>query len=522
MSLKAIFREGMKERKRRKSLGKISGEFKEKEKAFAAQLMALGQKAWETKSGISAYPELQAALLEAQKTLDDLRAQGQGLQQQKQEAEDERKREAERLGSAIREWEEKKRGIDSRLGEQKSALQAGQKETQRAASRLAAIAQERTQLQNKAMNPASPEAEKSEIAKGMASLAAEEAELQGANRAREEAGKPVAAAIAVLQEEAAQAQKTLEGQRGDLKKITGDLDKRIVALNSDLANNGEKIKENESRQKLSFRALGEKLAAAQGVQPDIAKEMAAVLSARTEKEGVQSLIDGLERQKDEGQVSAYKKMLAILIGGVILLAAIVIALFLLLSPKKKATPLEGLLGRQGTAVQGLGELAQQMNQGFAGVKTASEKIQGGTITIAAEGAMKSALPSVSGWQTQNPYYNRGTYNNLEIASLQADYAGPGGDSIRVQITDAGTASALLAPLKMVISIGIRVDDADVMQQMSTVNGIAVVERIDKRDGEATLGIIHKDRYLVELKTRAASGLETLRQFAAKIDLSRLP
>ncbi len=330
MSLKAIFREGMKERKRRKSLGKVAGEFKEKEKAFAAQLTALGQKAWETKSGISAYPELQAALLEAQKTLDDLRAQGQGLQQQKQEAEDERKREAERLGAAIREWEEKKRGIDSRLGEQKSALQAGQKETQRAASRLAAIAQERAQLQNKAANPASAEAEKSEIAKGMTQLAAEEAELKAANRAREEAGKPIAAVVAALEAEAAQAQKALEGQRGDLKKITGDLDKRIAALNSDLANNGEKIKENESRQKLSFRALGEKLAAAQGVQPDIAKEMAAVLNARTEKEGVQSLIDGLERQKDEGQVSAYKKMLAILIGGVILLAAIIAALILLL------------------------------------------------------------------------------------------------------------------------------------------------------------------------------------------------
>ncbi|MCU0277238.1 MAG: hypothetical protein MUF02_10415 [Acidobacteria bacterium] len=191
------------------------------------------------------------------------------------------------------------------MGEQKSALQAGQKETQRAASRLAAIAQERAQLQNKAMNPASTEAEKSEIAKGMTQLAAEEAELQGANRAREEAGRPVAAAIAVLQEEAAQAQKALEGLRGDLKKITGELDKRIAALNSDLANNGEKIKESENRQKLSFKALGEKLAAAQGVQPDIAKEMAAVLSARTEKEGVQSLIGGLERQKDEGQVSAY-------------------------------------------------------------------------------------------------------------------------------------------------------------------------------------------------------------------------
>ena len=42
-----------------------------------------------------------------------------------------------------------------------------------------------------------------------------------------------------------------------------------------------------------------------------------MLNARTEMEGVQSLIGGLERQKDEAQVSAYKKMMAIIIGGIV-------------------------------------------------------------------------------------------------------------------------------------------------------------------------------------------------------------
>ena len=72
MGLKSIFQEGMKERKRKKSLGKISNEFKEKEKVHSGHLTALGQKAWEAKTDISAFADVQAALGSAQQNLDDL------------------------------------------------------------------------------------------------------------------------------------------------------------------------------------------------------------------------------------------------------------------------------------------------------------------------------------------------------------------------------------------------------------------------------------------------------------------
>jgi hypothetical protein len=521
MSVKTIFQEGMKERRRRKSLGKVGREFKQKEKTFAAEAAALGRKAWEAKADLTAYPELQLVLRDAQKVLDDLRAQAEGLQKDKQGAEDEKKRESERLGGAIREGEEKKRAIDARLGDQKSALQNGQRETQKAVARLAAIASERSQLQNKEKDPATPEAEKSEIAKGLSLLAGEESGLQAANRAREEAGKPIAVVVAALEAEATQAQKYLEGRRAELRQASTTLDKRIATLAADLAKNGEKAREAEGRQQLHFKALGEKLAAAQGVHPDIAREMAAVLNARAEMEGVQSLIGGLERQKDDGQVAAYKKMLAILIGAIALLAAIVVALFLLLSPAKKAGSLAGLLPGHGQAAQALGELVGQVEKGLGNEADAEEDL-GRPLALASEDAIRSALPVVSGWQAPSPSYGQGTYGNLKTASLQAEYVGPGEESVGVQVTDAGTAAALLAPLKMVIAMGIRVDDADVLQQMATVGGLPAVERIDKHDGLATLGIVYRDRYLVELKTRSTRGLELLREFAAGLDLSRLP
>jgi len=362
MGLKLIFQEGMKERKRRKALNKVSSELKDKEKIHAGQLVALGQKAWESRSDISAYADLKTALGDTQKTLDESRAQTELLQKQKQESEAIKKQENERLGVAQKDIEGKKRQEDGQLNEKKNALLGDQKESQHALSRLAAIAREKSQLQNKGANPAVTDAEKKEIAGGIDLLAREEEELKAANQAREAAGRPLAAAIAAIQEESARLQKLIDELRQEQKKINGELDKQISALAGDLARSNEKISETAARQKLQFKDLGEKLAAAQNVAPDIAREMAAVLNARTEMQGVQSLIGGLERQKDEAQASAYKKMRAILIVAVILVAALVAALVLLLAPKRKPTPFEAMLQDRGEVAQQFGEIAGQLQK----------------------------------------------------------------------------------------------------------------------------------------------------------------
>lgn len=330
MGLKSIFQEGMKERKRKKALKKVNLEFKEKERVHAGLLTVLGQKAWEAKLDISAFSDLQAPLADGQKTLDDLRAQAERLQKQKQADEAKKKQENDRLSAGEKELLEKKRALDQRLNEQKSSQLAGQKETQRATGRLAAIAGERGQLQRNNANPAATEAEKSEISKGLDLLAKEEGELKTGISAREESGKPVATLIAALLEESAQLQKQLEGLRSEQKKMIAEMDKKIAAAATDLAKNGERTREAESRQKLDFKRLGEKLAAARAADPSIAKEIGAAQAARNEMEGTQAMVGGLERQKDARQVGAYKKMMAIIIGGIILLAALVALLAILL------------------------------------------------------------------------------------------------------------------------------------------------------------------------------------------------
>jgi hypothetical protein len=516
MSLKSIFQEGMKERKRRKSLGRVSTQFKEKEKTHAAQLTALGQKAWEAKSNLSAHPEQTEALGGLQKALDDLRAEGERLKGQKREGEAERKRESERLGSAQKGAEERKRETDGRLDAQRKVLQEAQAEIQRAAGRLAAIAGERGQLQARSASPAAAEADKTGIAAELERLAQEEAGLKAAVSAREESGKPVAAQIAALQEEAARLQKQVDDLRAEQKRVLAEADRKIAALGVEIKKNSDKVREAETRQNEEFMRLGEKLAAAASMDPNLAKEMSAVQGARAEMDGVQALISGLERQKDKAQVSAYKKMLAIIAGGVVLLLAIVAVLFVLLAPKKGAAPIGGPAG----AARSMEELAQQIQKGAGGIKAESEKQQGGRIELAGEAAMKAVLPRVEGWDLRSPSYGQGKFGELETASLHGEYTA-GGDAVHVDITDAGTASALLAGVKMLLRLNVHVDNADTFQQVSAINGIPVVESIDKHSQEASFGIIYKDRYLIEMRTRAARGLDLLNEFAAKLDLSKL-
>jgi hypothetical protein len=521
MGLKSIFQEGMKERKRKRSLGKVSNEFKDKEKVHAVQLTVLGQKAWEAKADISAFADLQTTLGAAQNNLDDLRAQSEKLQTQKQENETAKKQESDRFTASQKEAAEKKRDVDRRLNEQKNAWQTLQKEVGQATSRLAAIAVERTRLNGRFADPALPEAEKSEASEKLAALAKEEDELKALVKEKEEPGKTLPLQIAPLQEESDTLQKQIESIRGEQKKMLAEMDKKISALGNNLSKNKEKIREGEAKQKLDFKILGERLAAAHQVDPNIAGEMAAVLTARTEMEGVQALIGGLERQKDGSQVSAYKKMMAIIIGAIALVVAIIVLLFILLAPGKKETSLSSLFEREGKAAKSMEELAQQMQKGMGGIKAESEKIQGQKIIIASQSALGSTLPVVGGWQPQPPRYRQGAFGDLETATLQAEYAAADGGSVHVQVTDAGTASALLAPLKMIFALNMRIDDQDVVQRVSTYNGIPVAERFDKKDKEATLGIIFKDRYLIELKTKAARGLELLKEFAAKLDFSKL-
>lgn len=358
MGIKELFQEGMKERRRRKSLGQRGRELRDKDQALALRLTALGQKAWEANLDLAAFPGLRAALGDVQRSLDDLRGEAEQFLSRQQEAEEKRKRESSRLAAALKEAEEGLQGVQKSLNAQKGTLQSAQKEAQRSRERLAAIGRERGQLQGKAAGADASEAEKGEIAKGLALLEKEETSLKSGLDASEAAARPAAALVTSLQEQAEVAKKKLEALRLEQKKVLGDLDKELAALKDNLAKNGEKAREAETKRRESYRELGETLADAKSADPALSAEMDAVGAARSEKEGVQAMIGGLERQKDDAQVGAYKKMMALIIGGLVLLAALAVVLVLLLSPKKNTPEIVGLPTGQVEAMQQILKMAE--------------------------------------------------------------------------------------------------------------------------------------------------------------------
>ncbi|HDP93959.1 MAG TPA: hypothetical protein ENN40_01200 [Candidatus Aminicenantes bacterium] len=557
MSLKTIFQQGMAERRRRKSLGKKGKQIKKQEKILNERFTALGKKAWESKSDISSFADAKTALEEAQRNLDELKKHDQGLEQRKQELEEKKRNESERLDTARKGVEEKKRDLDQRLDEQKKILQEAEKKSKTAKDRLAAIGREQTQLENKSAGPESTEAEKAEAGKMPALLQQEAEALQAGIDAREESTKPVKDLAGSLEQGMNGLEKQLDELRKEEKQIISDLDKKIAAVKSELTQNKQKSNEIEKGLQNNQKALGEKLADSGEKFPGLEEELAAVATVRTEMSGVQAAISGLEEQKDEAQVGAYKKMLAIIIGGLVLLAAIVVGLILLLSPKDSSATASGKSAAIKAASKVHQEIAEQIEKRAAGRKAelsqkeaevsqkeaeefskeAAEQLeemkkQSGQIfadtestdpsAVASENDLSRALPGMQGWKKQDSEFSSGAAGNIQIATLDTRYIS-GEDSVRVHITDAGSEnSMIISAFKFTLAANIRIDNEERFSRVSSIGGVPVVESVDKETGEARISLAHKDRYLIDLGTSSEKGLVLLREFAAQMDLSSLP
>jgi len=87
MGLKTIFQEGLKEKRRRKSMRSGNNQLKDKRGLYVGLLTALGQKAWESHVAIDAFGELKTALSETKTVLDQMQARSAELGRQKQQAE---------------------------------------------------------------------------------------------------------------------------------------------------------------------------------------------------------------------------------------------------------------------------------------------------------------------------------------------------------------------------------------------------------------------------------------------------
>ena len=200
--------------------------------------------------------------------------------------------------------------------------------------------------------------------------------------------------------------------------------------------------------------------------------------------------------------------------------AVCMAVLMSFSCAKKETPQEKARREFANALQQMGKAGGFQKLGEE-MKRQSEAIQGGKIVIAEKDTLLSALPKLDGWQVEEPRYSKSAFGGIETAYIETDYAGGGDKTIQVKITDVGTASAMLAPLKMVLQMKLSNENEEGYQKISDFNGASVIEKFEKADQRTQVTLLVKDRFIVELKSSGEGSSGLLKDCLGKMDLSRL-
>jgi hypothetical protein len=212
---------------------------------------------------------------------------------------------------------------------------------------------------------------------------------------------------------------------------------------------------------------------------------------------------------------------------IFVVSAVWIAVLMLVSCAKKETPQEKARREFANAMKQMGEAMKETGKagGFQkfgeAMKKQSEAIQGGKIVIAEKETLKSALPKLDGWQMEEPRYRKSAFGGIETANIETDYAGGGDKTVHVKVTDIGTASAMLAPLKMVLQMKLSNENEEGYQKISDFNGTPVIEKFEKADQRTQVTLLVRDRFIVELKSSGEGSPGLLKDCLGKMDLSRL-
>jgi len=329
MNLKTIFSEGKKERRRRRSISRDNRCLKAKQTDLSARLVALGQKAWGEKIDLTAFLEVKSGLEANQAQLDDLKRKSDDCLKRKEERESEKKRHSARFAEESRGIEEKKKTAFSLLNKEKDLMKTLQKSLSQAENRSQQIAKEREQLQKQITDAATPTDQKAGHEKHLQELAGEEAGLLGARRDESEAIKTQNEKIGPLQAESDNLQKQIQDVLSRQKETLGGIEKNLSELRKELEGHQAKAKEVEKAQTEAYRQLGEKLAAGGDSSPSLNAELGAVREAEREIENIKAKIVNLGSQQSPGARGAYKKMIAILIGGLGLFVTLIVAALIL-------------------------------------------------------------------------------------------------------------------------------------------------------------------------------------------------
>jgi chromosome segregation ATPase len=542
MNFKTIFSEGKKEWKRRRSISQDTSVLKNKQNVLAERQTSLGARAWNEKIDLSAYSDLKKNLSDHQIQLDDLQKKALDCQKRQTDVENEKNKQIEAFAKENQEIETQKKEADSRLNGEKNILKNLEKDLNQLESRSTQISKERQQLQSKISDAATPADQRSVHEKKLQDLTAEDTDLLPSRTQKSEAILAQKNRMEPLQTEVNELQKKISDALKQQKEKIGELDKQLAEIRKELAGIQAKTKESEKTQNDVFKSLGEALAAAGDSTACLNTELAAVRESEQEISEIKTNIAALDNQKTAEASSAYNKMLAIIIGGILLVIILIVLAVNLFSPKRQ-NPLQQLINNQlssnksetlkakikkgqskdtsSTNVEDLNKEIEDFQKGIKTLTDASKEKIGTNTVVAAESDLKKVLVPVFDWTMSNPIYSKLKFSEIETSSLRTTYRNGSEQSIDVEVTDTHSVAVLLAPSQALFALKMEVDDDLIFQKTGKLGDIPMIESIEKRSGDIRLIMVVKERYLINLKSHEKVGLDYLKKFAGKLNLSSL-
>ena len=186
--------------------------------------------------------------------------------------------------------------------------------------------------------------------------------------------------------------------------------------------------------------------------------------------------------------------------------------------KKAAETMAQAAEKQGTAAaaQGTNDMAKAMQSMAAAFGGGGD---GKTVEPVSTDALKTALPSVSGWEMETPETQRMT-SPIPFAEASVDYK-QGEKQINLKVVDSGYAQMLIAPWAMFLASGYSRESNDGYEKAVTVAGQPAFERWSKDSKRGELNVFVNKRFLVTIEGDDLADTKVLHDFAGKMDFGKI-
>lgn len=169
----------------------------------------------------------------------------------------------------------------------------------------------------------------------------------------------------------------------------------------------------------------------------------------------------------------------------------------------------------GDMAKGMADLGKAM-QGMAAAMNGGD---GKPVDPIATDALKSTLPTVSGWEMEAPKTERMT-SPIAFSQVEAEFK-KGDQTIEVKVVDSGFAQMLIAPWTMFMAGGFSRESSDGYEKAITVAGHPGFEKWEKDDQHGELNVVVAKRFLVTIEGRDLAETKVLHEFASKMDFGRI-